>query len=96
MDWMPFLLTFVSGAFLVPMLVSFQRRMGELDRKIRAGEAQIKESEENTKKFKEEETRVKLEMEKAKAALAEVDKEKEEQEKKFRDLKKQLMSDDDE
>lgn len=96
MDWMPFFLTFASGVFLAPLLIAFQRQMGELDKKIRAGEAQIRESEANIKKFVEEENRVKLEIEKAKAALAEVDKAKEEQEKKFQELKKRLMSDSEE
>lgn len=95
MDWLPFLLTFTCGSFIVPMLISFQRLMGELDKRIRAGEAQVRECEANIKKFVEEEGRVKQEIEKAKAALAEADKEKEEQEKKFQELKKQLMSDDD-
>jgi CRP-like cAMP-binding protein len=96
MDWVPYFLILASGAFLIPMLISFQRRMGEMDRKIREGKTLIRESEENAKRFLEEEGRVKKEMEQAKANLAEVDKEREVEEAKFRDLKKQLMSDDDE
>ncbi len=95
MDWLPFLLVFASGAFLVPMLLAFQKRIDELDKKIRTGEAQIRDSAENVKKFAQEKNHANKEIEKTKASLAEVDKEREVEEAKFRDLKKQLMSDGD-
>lgn len=93
MDWAPFLLTFASGSFMVPMLVSFQGQMGALEQKIRAGEMQIEEGEANIKKFLEEEESLKAEIEKAKVELAALDREREEQEAQFRELKKFLNED---
>lgn len=93
MEWVPFLLIFASGSFMVPMLVGFQRQMGALEQKIHAGEAQIQEGEANIKKFLEEEERLKADIEKAKTELAALDRQREEQEFQFRELKKFLSED---
>lgn len=91
MDWMPFFLTFASGSFMVPMLIAFQRQMSELEKKIRAGEAQLQEIDASLRRIAEGEVHVNAEIEKAKAELAELDREREEQERKFREAKKQFV-----
>ncbi len=83
MDWTPFLLTVASCAFLIPMFLAFQKQMGGLVQRRRAGEKQIQEAEASIQKFQEEEGKFKQEIASAKAQLSELDKERETLEKKL-------------
>ena len=44
MDWMPIFLTFASGVFLAPLLISYKNHMGEMDKKLRVSEEVLDES----------------------------------------------------
>ena len=62
MDWTPFFLTITSCAFLIPMLLGFQKRMGTLVSWRRAGEKQIREAEANIQGLQEEAAKFKQEI----------------------------------
>lgn len=83
MSWMPFFLTLTSGAFLIPMLLAFQKHMGALMMWRRAGEKQIQEAEASIQQLQEEEKKFKQEIEAVKAHLSELDKERETLERKL-------------
>ena len=83
MDWMPFFLTLASGAFLIPMLLAFQKQMGGLTKRRRAGEKQIQEAEVNIQKLQEEEKKFKQEIETVKTQLSALDKERQDLERKL-------------
>ena len=83
MDWTPFFLTITSCAFLIPMLLGFQKRMGTLVSWRRAGEKQIREAEANIQKLQEEAAKFKQEIDSAKSQLSALDKEHETLERKL-------------
>ncbi len=80
---MPFFLTLTSGAFLIPMLIAFQKQMGTLVSRRRAGERQIQEAEVNIQKLQEEEAKFKQEIAAVKTQLSALDKERETLERKL-------------
>ena len=83
MSWMPFFLTLASASFLIPMLMGFQKQVGMLTQRRRAGEERIRDAENNIKEFREAEEEFKKEMEAVKARMSAMDEERETLERKL-------------
>lgn len=84
---MAFFLTLASASFLIPMLMGFQKQMGLLTQRRRAGEERIRQAEKNIKEFGETEVGVKREIDGLKARLSVLDKERETLERKLLEAK---------
>ena len=85
MDWLPILITFATGAFLIPILREYQTKTGLVSRRLFAVEAQIREIEEFNLNEREAETSVIAELKEAESELKELEKE-------YNELKKAISS----
>lgn len=89
MDWMPMFLSLTSGAFLVPLVLQFQREMNAMDERRRALLKRVDQCEANIAAIADESAQVQTEIDRETLELEEVQAEKANLEKQFQEVKRQ-------